>query len=88
MGAAASSNLGKPPRYTSPLPELPESHCLTRVKVHFPSIALVLLDEATSAMPTSDEARIYTRLRELGIAFVSIGHRASLEAHHDEVIEL
>ena len=57
-----------------------------RIFVHAPS--LVLLDEATSAMPAADEARIYAQLRALGIAFVSIGHRASLEPHHDEVIDL
>ena len=57
-----------------------------RVFVHSP--ALVMLDEATSAMPAADEARIYARLRERGMAFVSIGHRASLEEYHDEVMEL
>lgn len=50
--------------------------------------ALVLLDEATSAMPVADEARIYAWMRERRIAYVSIGHRTSLEAYHDEVIEL
>ena len=57
-----------------------------RIFVHSP--ALVLLDEATSAMPVVDEARIYAKLRSLGIAFVSIGHRVSLEAHHEDVIDL
>ena len=56
-----------------------------RIFVHSP--ALVLLDEATSAMPSADEARIYTHLRALGIAYVSIGHRASLEAYHDAIID-
>jgi ABC-type uncharacterized transport system fused permease/ATPase subunit len=57
-----------------------------RIFVHLPS--LVLLDEATSAMPPADEARIYNRLKALGIACVSFGHRASLEHHHDEVVDL
>ena len=57
-----------------------------RIFVHRP--ALVLLDEATSAMPAADEARIYSKLRECGIAFVSIGHRTSLERHHDVVFDL
>lgn len=57
-----------------------------RIFVHTP--ALVLLDEATSAVPSADEARIYERLRDLGIAFVSIGHRDSLDAHHDQIINL
>ena len=57
-----------------------------RIFVHPP--ALVLLDEATSAMPVADEERIYSKLRALGIAFVSIGHRASLESHHDACVDL
>ena len=57
-----------------------------RVFVHSP--ALVLLDEATSAMPAADEARIYSSLRARRIAFVSIGHRTSLEPHHDEILDL
>lgn len=57
-----------------------------RIFVHMP--ALVLLDEATSAMPASDEARIYGNLKARGIAFVSIGHRSSLEPHHDDVMDL
>jgi ABC-type uncharacterized transport system fused permease/ATPase subunit len=39
-------------------------------------------------MPAHDEARFYARLRERGVAFVSIGHRASLEEYHDEVMDL
>lgn len=57
-----------------------------RIFVHRP--ALVLLDEATSAMPAADEARIYAKLKARGTAYVSIGHRASLEPHHDEIIDL
>ena len=57
-----------------------------RVFVHNP--ALVLLDEATSAMPVADEARVYERLKASGVAYVSIGHRISLERHHDEIMEV
>ena len=57
-----------------------------RIFAHSP--ALVLLDEATSAMPSTDEARIYERLRALGIAFVSIGHRTSLEVHHERIVDV
>ena len=57
-----------------------------RIFVHRP--ALVLLDEATSAMPAANEGRIYAKLRALGIAYVSIGHRASLEQHHDDIVDL
>ena len=57
-----------------------------RIFVHLP--ALVLLDEATSAMPAADEARIYAKLRAHGIAYISIGHRTSLEQHHDTFLDL
>ena len=57
-----------------------------RIFVHAP--ALVLLDEATSAMPTANEACIYAALRARGIAFVSVGHRSSLEQHHNVILEL
>jgi len=56
-----------------------------RVFVHMP--ALVLLDEATSSMPASDEERIYEALAEKGIAYVSVGHRDSLIAHHEQIVD-
>jgi len=56
-----------------------------RVFVHLP--ALVLLDEATSSMPASDEERIYKALAEKGVAYVSVGHRDSLIVHHEQIVD-
>ena len=47
-----------------------------------------ILDEATSALDNDSEERLYSRLIREPIAFISIGHRASLRKFHNEVIEL
>jgi len=49
---------------------------------------LLVLDEATSALPVDDEKRLYNRFAEMGAGYVSVGHRASLAAHHDMVLQL
>ena len=51
-----------------------------------PSIAF--LDEATSALDEDNERLLYERLRESGIAFVSIGHRSTLKEFHDTLLVL
>lgn len=50
----------------------------------------VVLDEATSALPLPSERAVYERLAaEPSIeGYVSVGHRASLAAYHDLVLEL
>ena len=50
--------------------------------------ALAFLDEATSALDEPNEERIYTWLRESGIAFVSVGHRSTLKVFHDRLLLL
>ena len=47
-----------------------------------------MLDEATSALDISNEARLYGHLQESGMTYVSVGHRPSLLAFHDNVLEL
>jgi len=49
---------------------------------------LAFLDEATSSLDEESERHLYLRLRELGISFVSIGHRSTLKAFHDHLILL
>ena len=49
---------------------------------------LAFLDEATSSLDEDNERALYLRLRELGISFVSIGHRSTLKAFHDHLILL
>jgi putative ATP-binding cassette transporter len=47
-----------------------------------------VLDEATSALDTANEANLYGRLQQLGINFISVGHRRSIMDYHDRVLEL
>lgn len=47
-----------------------------------------VLDEATSALDVNNEALLYRHLQESGTTFVSVGHRPSLLAYHDQVLEL
>lgn len=47
-----------------------------------------VLDEATSALDVANEARLYEQLQESGMSYVSVGHRPSLHAFHDDVLEL
>lgn len=50
--------------------------------------AIAFLDEATSALDEPNERMLYERLRELGISFVSVGHRSTLKEFHDHLITL
>ncbi|MGF1524466.1 MAG: ABC transporter ATP-binding protein/permease [Leptolyngbyaceae cyanobacterium] len=51
-----------------------------RVLLHQPTYAI--LDEATSALDHSNEALLYRHLSTTSTAYLSVGHRESLEAHH------
>lgn len=47
-----------------------------------------ILDEATSALDISNEESLYKQLQESGMTYLSVGHRPSLVAYHDNVLEL
>jgi putative ATP-binding cassette transporter len=47
-----------------------------------------ILDEATSALDEANEERLYQLLAETATTYVSVGHRKSLVAYHDNVLEL
>lgn len=49
---------------------------------------LAILDESSSALDLEAERRLYTELRQEGIAFVSVGHRPSLLQYHDILLKL
>jgi len=49
---------------------------------------IALLDEATSALSGKDERTIYTNYVEMGLPFLSVGHRRSLLKFHDALLEL
>ncbi|KAH8065587.1 ATP-binding cassette sub-family D [Aureococcus anophagefferens] len=58
-----------------------------RVLVNRP--ALAILDEATSALDLNNEAVMYGELGKIpGITYVSVGHRPSLLAHHENRLRL
>jgi putative ATP-binding cassette transporter len=48
----------------------------------------VVLDEATSALDVATERHLYSLLAEREMACVSVGHRPTLTAFHDTVLEL
>ena len=47
-----------------------------------------ILDEATSALDLDNETHLYGILQASGTTYVSVGHRPTLVAHHDQVLEL
>ena len=47
-----------------------------------------ILDEATSALDPSNERVVYESLKQLGMGYISVGHRPSLLEHHSKVLEL
>ncbi|KAK9808588.1 hypothetical protein WJX72_000137 [[Myrmecia] bisecta] len=49
---------------------------------------LVLMDESTSALDTSNEALLYAALRQDGITYISVGHRPTLRDFHQTVLRL
>jgi putative ATP-binding cassette transporter len=57
-----------------------------RLLVNRPKFAV--LDEATSALDAANEANLYGRLKDRGIHFISVGHRASILDYHNYVLDL
>jgi ABC-type uncharacterized transport system fused permease/ATPase subunit len=53
---------------------------LTRIFIHQPKF--LLMDEATSAIPEALERRVYQRIREAQITYVSIALRQYLKGFH------
>ena len=49
---------------------------------------LVIMDEATSALDTDNEALLYQALKGQGVTFVSVGHRPTLSAFHEQQLQL
>jgi len=57
-----------------------------RLLVNRPKYAV--LDEATSALDMQNEANLYGKLKELGIHYISVGHRSSILDYHNAVLNL
>lgn len=49
---------------------------------------LALLDEATSALDTANEAALYKALLASSTTVISVGHRPTLLAYHEQVLQL
>lgn len=47
-----------------------------------------LLDEATSGLDVDNERLLYTTLKASAIAYLSVGHRSTLQAFHQSVLHL
>lgn len=67
---------------------LGEQQRLAFARVLLANPALVLLDESTSALDTTNESRLYGILKDRGVTFISVGHRDSLRQFHDQVLQL
>jgi vitamin B12/bleomycin/antimicrobial peptide transport system ATP-binding/permease protein len=46
------------------------------------------LDESTSALDEDNQDRLYARMKESGIGYISVGHRTTLIGHHDRLLKL
>lgn len=57
-----------------------------RLLINKPHFAV--LDEATSALDLPNETALYHTLQELGIHYISVGHRSSLLNYHQQVLEI
>ena len=57
-----------------------------RLLLNSPQFAV--LDEATSALDVATEKRLYSLLAQREMAFISVGHRPTLSAFHDTVLQL
>jgi putative ATP-binding cassette transporter len=57
-----------------------------RVLLHQPRY--VILDEATSALDQQNEEQLYDCLEKTSTAYLSVGHRESLKAHHSLLLHL
>ncbi|KAA0704499.1 ATP-binding cassette sub-family D member 4 PMP70-related protein [Triplophysa tibetana] len=60
--------------------------CFARLFYLQPTYAV--LDEATSALTEEAEEQLYEACKQLGMTLISVGHRRSLEKHHDVILRL
>ena len=67
---------------------LGEQQRLTFARLFLNQPEYAILDEATSALDIHNEAELYHQLQELGTTYLSVGHRPTLTAYHQNVLEL
>jgi putative ATP-binding cassette transporter len=80
-------DLGRSIDWTNIL-SLGEQQRISFARIFLRKPVLAFLDEATSSLDEENERLLYKRLRELGISFVSVGHRSTLKEFHDHLIIL
>lgn len=67
---------------------LGEQQRLAFSRVLFNKPQVVFLDESTSALDLNGESDLYLSLQELGVSYVSVGHRPSLLKFHSKKLSL
>jgi putative ATP-binding cassette transporter len=67
---------------------LGEQQRLAFARIIFNRPSVVILDESTSALDLLAEEAMYRILNELGVTFISVGHRPSLLQFHDKKLIL
>jgi len=82
-----NGDLGREVDWTNVL-SLGEQQRVSFARLFLKKPIMAFLDEATSALDEANEQLLYERLRELGISYVSVGHRSTLKAFHDHLLLL
>lgn len=80
-------DLGREVDWTNVL-SLGEQQRVSFARLFLKKPVIAFLDEATSALDEPNEQLLYERLRDLGISFVSVGHRSTLKPFHDHLLVL
>jgi putative ATP-binding cassette transporter len=83
--ARVDGDLSKEIDWTNVL-SLGEQQRVSFARLFLKKPVVAFLDEATGALDEPNERLLYERLRELGIAYVSVGHRSTLKEFHDHLI--
>uniref|UniRef100_A0A8C4Q2G4 ATP-binding cassette, sub-family D (ALD), member 4 n=1 Tax=Eptatretus burgeri TaxID=7764 RepID=A0A8C4Q2G4_EPTBU len=65
-----------------------EMQRLTFARLFYHQPKFVVMDESTSALTEETESEMYRMCGHLGITVLSVGHRSSLNKHHDCVLRL
>ena len=80
-------DLGRTADWTNIL-SLGEQQRISFARIFLNKPLIAFLDEATSALDERNEKLLYGHLMEMGISFVSVGHRSTLKEYHDFLIVL
>ena len=86
-GGAAAAALDRVEDWAPKL-SLGEQQRLAFARLLLARPSLAVLDESTSALDEAREAQLYGELKREGIAYISVGHRSTLEEFHDRKIVL